>query len=317
MTHPNRPTGMFAFTVVWFGQVVSLFGTAMTQFALTIWAWKLTGSATALALVGFFSFGPTVLFSPITEEGRKGQGSLWKEAAYGFRYILERPSLLGVQLVFFIGNLAASFGFTVLAPMVLVRTNDNSFVLGSVQSAGAIGGVLGVLLLAAWGGPKRRIDGVLLGHVFMGALGQMLMGLAAGPVLWLSSSFFGGLIIPTVNGSNQALWQSKVAPDVQGRVFSVRRMIAQISSPVSMLLAGPLADRFFTPAMMAGGGLAPAFGWMVGVGPGAGMALMLVIGGAVSALAGLAGYAFPAIRNVEARLPDHQALPMPLAGAVD
>lgn len=60
-----RPTGMFAFTIVWLDQVISLFGTAMTGFALTIWAWKLTGSATALALVGLFNFGPTVLLSPI------------------------------------------------------------------------------------------------------------------------------------------------------------------------------------------------------------------------------------------------------------
>src|SRR3990172_8175444 len=61
----HRPTGMTAFTIVWFGQVISLLGSAMTQFALTIWAWQITGSATALALVGFFNFGPTVLLSPI------------------------------------------------------------------------------------------------------------------------------------------------------------------------------------------------------------------------------------------------------------
>lgn len=60
----HRPTGMRAFTMVWAGQVVSLLGTAMTQFALTVWAYELTGSATALALVAFFSFGPSVLFSP-------------------------------------------------------------------------------------------------------------------------------------------------------------------------------------------------------------------------------------------------------------
>ncbi|MFN8451442.1 MAG: hypothetical protein U0521_23365 [Anaerolineae bacterium] len=48
-----RPTGMRAFLIVWAGQLVSLLGTAMTQFALTIWAYQLTQSATALALVAF------------------------------------------------------------------------------------------------------------------------------------------------------------------------------------------------------------------------------------------------------------------------
>ena len=52
-------TGMLAFTLIWIGQMLSLLGTSMTGFALTIWAWELTGQATALALVGFFSFPPT------------------------------------------------------------------------------------------------------------------------------------------------------------------------------------------------------------------------------------------------------------------
>ncbi|MDH5449356.1 MAG: MFS transporter [Candidatus Bathyarchaeota archaeon] len=73
MNQPNKehhklattgPTGMLAFTIIWIGQVISLLGTAMTGFALTIWAWEITGEATALALVGFFTFAPTLLTSP-------------------------------------------------------------------------------------------------------------------------------------------------------------------------------------------------------------------------------------------------------------
>jgi MFS family permease len=61
----GRPSGMRAFYVIWFGQVVSLLGTGMTRFALTLWAWDLTGEATALALVALFSFAPGVILSPI------------------------------------------------------------------------------------------------------------------------------------------------------------------------------------------------------------------------------------------------------------
>jgi MFS family permease len=60
----NRPTGMWGFTIIWVGQLVSMFGTAMTNFALTIWAWQITGQATALALVGFFTFAPALLVTP-------------------------------------------------------------------------------------------------------------------------------------------------------------------------------------------------------------------------------------------------------------
>jgi hypothetical protein len=119
------------------------------------------------------------------------------------------------------------------------------------------------------------------------------------------ASFTGAMIIPILNGSNQAIWQAKVAPDVQGRVFSVRRLIAQITSPLAMLLAGPLADYLFEPAMAKGGLLAPTFGGLMGTGPGAGMSLMFVISGGLGVLVGLGGYLFPIVRNVEQLLPDH------------
>ena len=60
-----RPRGMFAFTIVWVGQAVSLLGTSMSAFAYTIWAYELTGKATALALVGFFHITPLLIMSPI------------------------------------------------------------------------------------------------------------------------------------------------------------------------------------------------------------------------------------------------------------
>ncbi|MFQ4136760.1 MFS transporter [Nodosilinea sp. PGN35] len=54
---------MRTFAIIWFGQLASTIGTYMTEFALTLWAWEATGSATALALMGFFSQLPRI---PIT-----------------------------------------------------------------------------------------------------------------------------------------------------------------------------------------------------------------------------------------------------------
>jgi len=429
---------MLAFTIIWIGQVISLLGTAMTGFALTIWAWQITGQATALALVGFFTFAPTLLVTPfagalvdrwnrkfvmmisdlaaivstivvfllfwtgnlqiwhlygtgafsgafgafqfpaysaavttmvsreqygrasgmlstaqfasnifapvmaavllaiigiagilaidmftfliaigallavhipqpvITHEGQKSKGSLWKESVYGFRYILDRPSLFALLLVFFCVNLLAPFAFTLLSPMLLARTGNDATALGIVQSAIGIGGLLGGVVLSIWGGPKRRIHGILVGLVLV-TLGVMLIGLGRSPLIWAAIAFFMIFFVPIINGSSQAIWQTKVAPDVQGRVFAARGMIAQIGAPVAMLLAGPLADRVFEPAMMSGGSWVPLFGWLVGTGPGAGMSLMFVIAGALGMLVGLGGYAIPVVRNVEDILPDHIA----------
>lgn len=443
-----RIGGMRGFTIVWIGQLVSMLGSGMTMFGISIWAYDLTGEATALALAAFFGFGPAVLLSPVagalvdrldrklvmmlsdvaaglstivlfallatnnlqlwhifaanafagafqafqfpaysaaitmmvdksqyarangmlalaqsgagifaplaastvigllavtgnkvvpgvraiflidivtfvfavgvlffvhipnperTEAGRAGQGNLWRESAYGFEYILARPSLLGLQMVFFFINLVAMFAFVLTAPMVLARTGNDAQALGIAQMLGGVGGVLGGLLLSTWGGPKRRIHGVLLGMILTSVTGALTMGWGRSVVFWAAGLFFVSFWIPLLNGSNQAIWQAKVAPDVQGRVFAVRRLIAQISAPLAMLSAGPLADWVFEPAMMEGGALANTFDWLVGIGPGAGMGLMFVISGVLGAIIGLSGYLFPFIRNVEDLLPDHDA----------
>lgn len=441
-----RPTGMRAFTIVWIGQFISIFGTSMTQFALTIWSWKfvtevqpLDNPATAMALVGFFNFAPQVFFSPIagalvdrwnrkmvmmlvdlaaglatisifllytsnnlqvwhlyvagaftgafqsfqfpaysaaismmipkeqyaradamlglvesvsgigapilagillgvigiagimtidivtflaalgallfvtipqpapTKEGEQSQGSLWQESLYGFRYIFQRPSLLGLQMVFFFGNFLASMGFALFAPMILARTANNEVVLGFVQAALGIGGVLGGVILATRGGLKRRVHGVLLGWSLSAIFGSIAFGIGRGLPIWLVAGFASSFIAVYINASNQAIWQSKIAPDIQGRVFSARRMIAQIVGPLGIIVAGPLADRLFEPAMREGGSLTSAFGGLVGIGPGAGMALIMVITGALTAVVGVGAYLFPAIRNAEDILPDHEA----------
>src|SRR4030065_802558 len=63
-TSTKRPTGMFGFSIVWFGQIISLLGTSMTGFAMTIWAYEKTNAATALAMVGFFFVAPMLIASP-------------------------------------------------------------------------------------------------------------------------------------------------------------------------------------------------------------------------------------------------------------
>lgn len=244
---------------------------------------------------------------PRTEEGKQAEGGMLKEAAYGFKYIFARPSLLGLQLVFFMGNLFAGISYTVLAPMILARTDSNTLIFGSVQTAGAIGGLIGGVIMSAWGGFKVRVYGVLGGWIWAG-LAMAVIGLTGGIPVWIAGVALGALVGPLINGSNQAIWQAKVAPDVQGRVFSARRLIAWLTNPISPIIAGSLADSVLEPAMRTDSALTLTFGWLVGTGPGAGMGLLLVICGVLGALVGLAGYFIPAIYNAEAILPDHDQL---------
>jgi MFS family permease len=271
------------------------------------------GGIMALDIVTFIAAIGTLLLIHVpqperTETGAKAQSSFWVEMRFGFTYILQRPGLLGLQLVFLFGNFMMTMGFILLAPMILSRSGNDEQVLGLVNSVAGIGSMLGGLFLIAWGGPKRRVHGVLGGWILSGLGGMLLLGLGRGALIWIIAVFLEAFIVPMVNGSNQSIWQAKVPPDVQGKVFAIRRMIAWLANPLAALIVGPLADQVFEPAMREGGSLAPVFGGLVGTGPGAGMALIMVLVGIGGAVVGLAGYLSPAVRNVEDVLPDHDAV---------
>jgi DHA3 family macrolide efflux protein-like MFS transporter len=250
----------------------------------------------------------------VSAEGEAVQGGVFQQIVFGFRYILERPSLLGLQLVFFLGNFLVSVPFALQIPMILSRTGGNEMMLGTVQAIGSLGGVIGGAAISAWGGFKRRVHGVLLGWFLTGGVFTMLFGLGRGSPAWMAlpiwgtALFLSSFVNPLINSSNQAIWQTKVPPDIQGRVFSARAMIAWAVMPLANLIAGPLADYVMEPAMRDSGALAGTFGWLTGVGPGAGMSLLFILAGMVVAMVGLGGYLFPAIRNAEDILPDHDAV---------
>lgn len=242
-----------------------------------------------------------------TVEGQKAQGNIRVEAWYGFQYIFQRPSLLGLQMIFFFGNLFSGMGYTLFAPMILARTDQNSLIFGSVQTAAAVGGVIGGVLMSAWGGFKRRVHGVLAGWMIFGLFFAMF-GVSSNVTMWVSFGILVSMIGPLINTSNQAIWQSKVAPDVQGRVFSARRLIAWFTQPIAPIIAGTLADYVMEPAMSSNSGLANVFGSIFGTGPGAGMGLLMCLAGLIASVVGLTGYFIPNIRNAEDVLPDHDEL---------
>lgn len=428
---------MRRFLIIWLGQLVSTFGSRMISFATQIWAWELTGQATALALVGFFGVLPSIFVTPfagvivdrcnrkllmilgdaiaalatftilclfltnhlqiwhlyalgaiegvfielqalaystsiallVPKQQYQRASSLdasvhygaiilapafagglypivglagiaildllafvvalgtllpiripqvvattdqtitWQQLAFGVRYIVARPSLLALVALISLFWFVHDLGSALYAPMILARTNNNATILGSIASTAGLGGVTGALLLSIWGGSKRRIHGVLLGMAGAG-LSKMIFGLGRVPSVWLPAQFCSSLHFPLLTSSEQAIWLSKVKPEVQGRVLATRSLLIQIVSAIAMLLAGLLADRVFEPAMMSGGSLALIFGSTIGTGQGAGIALLYILTSIGLILVGFGGYAFSTIRNVEHTLPDHDAIPL-------
>lgn len=258
--------------------------------------------------IALFTLLVVVIPQPVVEKAQFTFKKFWQDMTFGFKYIFTRPGLLGLQLVFFFANFMTVIGWAVINPMVLARTGDAQ-ILGFVQSFSAVGGLVGAVFLMIWGGPKQMVSGILLGWILNGILGRFLMGITDQPWIWMISVFLLAFFMPTINGCNQALWQKKVPPKQQGRVFAVRRFIAQITIPISMALSGWLADSVFEPAFQSGTGwLARTFGSIVGTGPGSGMSLMIAISGLMVALVGIIATFVKPIQDVETQLPDYDTL---------
>ena len=131
----------------------------------------------------------------------------------------------------------------------------------------------------------------------------MILGLKGGIIVWALGMFLWTVTEAPTMGSSQSIWQSKVPPDRQGRVFSVRFFIALVGALPAMLIAGPLADYVFEPLMKDATGLPE---WLFGSGPGAGMGLIIFICGAIMVVVALIARSSKNLWKIEDIIPDHE-----------
>lgn len=214
-----------------------------------------------------------------SETGAQSRGSFWQETAFGFRYIRQRASLRWLVMLFMAANFFIAIGATLMAPMILSRTGNSETALASVQSVGAVGGLVGGAVLSLWGGPRRRIHSILLGGAGACLLGITWLGLGSTLLMWAIGSFFFSFFEPFVEGGNLAIWLAKVEADVQGRVFSARHLLVQIPYLFGVFASGCLAD------------------WL-------GLSFMLVLAGLAGLAIFLSGYGARVVRQAELLLPD-------------
>jgi MFS transporter, DHA3 family, macrolide efflux protein len=228
---------------------------------------------------------------------------IMRQITFGWHYLWQRPGLRAIVMLTLLFTFAHDLGGTLFSPMILARSGSDARVLGSISAIAGIGGVTGAILLAVWGGPKRRIHGFLIGMIGAG-LSKMVFGLGQVLLVWLPAQFCSSVNFPLKRSAEEAILLSKIAPDIQGRVFATRSMLIQMLSAIATLIAGPLADSIFEPAMMPDGQLAPILGSIVGTGAGAGMAVIYVLTALGLLLIGMGGYAIPSFRHIEVSVPD-------------
>jgi MFS transporter, DHA3 family, macrolide efflux protein len=237
--------------------------------------------------------------------------SMWADAAEGLTWVAARRALLGLLVVFALVNVTVSYLPVLAVPLVLRFASTQA--LGFVVGTAGAGLVAGSVLMSVWAGPKRHIHGVLLAAMGIG-LTSMLIGLRASLPLIAIGTFLNLVCVPIAMASSQAIWQALVPPELQGRVLGSLRTVTFVTVPLVFVSAGPLADNVFEPLMAPGGALAGTFGPLIGVGPGRGIGLLLILLGLIPIATGIAGYLWTPLRTVEHRAEPERA-PGPEAAA--
>jgi DHA3 family macrolide efflux protein-like MFS transporter len=155
------------------------------------------------------------------------------------------------------------------------------------------------------GWPAKNLVRAIVGGIALYMIGIIVAGLRPAYEFVAVGLGFSVFVVTVVLRMSNTVWQPKVAPEVQGRVFSLRSMLATIITPLAYLAAGPLADQVFEPLMADGGALASTFlGSLLSTGPGRGISLIYVLSGVVIIAVSALAYLYPHLRRLEEEVPD-------------
>ncbi|MBO3459539.1 MFS transporter [Aetokthonos hydrillicola Thurmond2011] len=244
---------------------------------------------------------PDVVAVQIKRTQQVIRNSLLQEVACGWTYIAARKELLGLLIFMVTNNFFVNIFNVLLVPFVLSVTSTNT--LGIIISISGIGSLVSSLLISAWGGSQKLIYS-LFGFQLLEGLCILLMGLYTRIPLLALCIFLVSFGWPIICGYNQVIWQRKVPPDLQGRTFAVRSMIAGLFRLLAYLVSGPLVEKIFQPLMISNSPIATSIGKIIGTGSHAGMSLVFIIVGFCAVLLTIAAYQYRPLRLMEDELPD-------------
>jgi DHA3 family macrolide efflux protein-like MFS transporter len=181
---------------------------------------------------------------------------LLADVAEGYHYMVKWTGLFILSIMATIVNFMVNPAFTLMPLLVTKYFNGGVWHLSWLESGFSIGVVTGGLVLSIWGGFKRRIYTTLMGVTGMG-LGILLITFAPQNmfILAIIGMAFAGFMNPITNGPIFSIMQARVSPEMQGRVFTLMNSLTSAMSPLGMLAAAPIAEKFGIRAWFLLGGI--------------------------------------------------------------
>jgi DHA3 family macrolide efflux protein-like MFS transporter len=161
----------------------------------------------------------------------------------GLRYVRAFPGMIIVLLLATLVNFLLTPTGTLTPLLVTRHFGGGAWHLSALESVFGVGIIAGGLLLATWGGFKKRIFTSMIA-LGLNGIGVLLVALAPSDLFFMAlvGNTLSGILLPLVNGPLFALLQDKIAPEMQGRVFTLVSSLAGAMSPLGLALAAPVSD---------------------------------------------------------------------------
>lgn len=265
------------------------------------------GVATVDLATWAFAVGPLLFVaipSPVVRSQEPTSWRLFPEIGEGWAYLRKVKGLFYLLLTYSAINF---FGITtevLRGPYVLSFNGPDRY--GIIESIVGIGTLVGGLLLTAFGNPKQVIWIILGAEMIISLSGAVMGAIPNYAVLIFTILVYYGAV-SFCDGTINALWQRKIPPALQGRVFALRDTVNMALMPLGILLFSPLAEFWMEPSMAPGGKWARSVGAILGTGGGRGIGFLFVLSGLVNALIVVIACTNRSIWSAETAIPDNTA----------
>lgn len=192
--------------------------------------------------------------APASLSPDKGSNSYLTEIKYGFLYLkenrfLRRLLLFQITILFLISPSAF------LTPLMVSRTfGAEVWRLTASEMTYSLGMVLGGLLIASWGGFRKKINTTLAAGA---AYGLLMVGLGIAPafLVYLICNTMIGITSPCYNTPVTVTIQETVPANMHGRIFSFMQIATSCALPLGMTVFGPVADFIPIQWILIGAGM--------------------------------------------------------------
>ncbi len=240
-----------------------------------------------------------VIKIPEEKKMKKGRTSMLSGTREGFVYLRSNQGILMIILTMALLNFFSRLTYeNILSPMILARSGNNHEILGVVNAAMGVGGIVGGLVVSSGKVKGDSVRMIYVSAMFSFLLGDVMMGVGRNAIVWSLAAVSASLPIAFINAGQMELLYRHVPGEIQGRVFAVRNALQFGTIPVGILMGGFLADYVLEPLMRTDLALVKVLRQLTGTGAGSGMAVMFLCTGVTGAMLSLISFHNKEIRKL-------------------